>query len=201
MNEATLLRAGDRPILRFQRHLPRPIEDVWRAVTEPEQLKAWFPTRIEIDEWKVGAQLRHHFDEHDIDPLDGEVLECDPPRRLVHLGHRHDQLFARARLWRRHDDRAHRGVGRVDRGAQRGRMGVLPRSTRRRRRRWRVAAPLRALRRRLRADPRTARRPARRISRTIVVTWPRPGVIRYGIPGRLDIGTRVLGPISEATRP
>ncbi|MGH9187220.1 MAG: SRPBCC family protein [Acidimicrobiales bacterium] len=82
MNEATLLRTGDRPILRFERHLPRPIEEVWRAVTEPEQLKAWFPTRIEIDEWKVGAQLTHHFDDHDIDPLSGEVLECDPPRRL-----------------------------------------------------------------------------------------------------------------------
>jgi uncharacterized protein YndB with AHSA1/START domain len=82
MNEATLLRTGDRPILRFERHLPRPIEEVWRAVTEPEQLSAWFPSRIEIDEWKVGARLRHHFDGHDLDPLEGEVLECVPPRRL-----------------------------------------------------------------------------------------------------------------------
>jgi uncharacterized protein YndB with AHSA1/START domain len=82
MNEATLLRTGGRPILRFERHLARPVEDVWRAVTEPEGLAAWFPTRIEIDEWTVGATLTHHFDDHDIDPLPGEVLECDPPRRL-----------------------------------------------------------------------------------------------------------------------
>lgn len=82
MTEATLKRAGTRPILRFERHLPRPVEDVWRAVTEPEQMRAWFPTRIEIDEWKAGAELTHFFDGHDIAPLPGTVLDWDPPRRV-----------------------------------------------------------------------------------------------------------------------
>jgi uncharacterized protein YndB with AHSA1/START domain len=82
MTDATLLRTGDRPILRFERHLPRPIEDVWHAVTDPTEMRSWFPTRIEIDEWKVGAELKHHFDEHDIDPLPGTVLEWDPPHRV-----------------------------------------------------------------------------------------------------------------------
>jgi uncharacterized protein YndB with AHSA1/START domain len=82
MNEATLLRTGDRPILRFERHLSRPIDDVWRACTEPEGLQTWFPTRIQVDEWRVGATLTHHFDGHAMDPLPGEVLECDPPHRL-----------------------------------------------------------------------------------------------------------------------
>jgi uncharacterized protein YndB with AHSA1/START domain len=81
-NEATLLRTGHRPVLRFERHLPRSVDDVWRACTTPEGLRAWFPTRIEIDEWKVGATLTHHFEGQAIDPLPGEVLECDPPRRL-----------------------------------------------------------------------------------------------------------------------
>jgi uncharacterized protein YndB with AHSA1/START domain len=81
-NEATLLRTGQRPILRFERQLPRPVDDVWRACTEPEGLRTWFPTRIEIDEWKVGATLTHHFEGHAMEPLPGEVLECDPPRRL-----------------------------------------------------------------------------------------------------------------------
>jgi uncharacterized protein YndB with AHSA1/START domain len=79
--KATLARAGDRPVLRFERHLPHPIETVWRAVTDPAELRAWFPTRIEVAEWKVGASLTHHFDGHDIDPLPGVVLEWDPPRR------------------------------------------------------------------------------------------------------------------------
>lgn len=83
MTEATLLRAGARPILRFERHLPRPIDAVWRAVTDPAVMTAWFPTRIEIDEWKVGAGLIHHFDDQPIDPLPGAVVEWDPPRRVA----------------------------------------------------------------------------------------------------------------------
>jgi uncharacterized protein YndB with AHSA1/START domain len=82
MTEATLLRGGSRPVLRFERHLARPVEAVWVAVTDPDEMRAWFPTRIEIDEWKVGASLTHHFDGHDIDPLPGTVLEWDPPRRV-----------------------------------------------------------------------------------------------------------------------
>lgn len=82
MKEATLLRAGARPVLRFERHLPRPVDAVWQAVTSPAEMGSWFPTRIEIDEWKVGAPLTHHFDQHDIEPLPGVVLEWDPPLRV-----------------------------------------------------------------------------------------------------------------------
>jgi uncharacterized protein YndB with AHSA1/START domain len=82
VSEATLLRAGARPVVRLERHLPRPVEVVWEAVTDPAEMRAWFPTRIEIAEWKVGAPLTHYFDQHDIDPLPGVVLEWDPPRRV-----------------------------------------------------------------------------------------------------------------------
>jgi uncharacterized protein YndB with AHSA1/START domain len=82
VTEATLQRAGERPLLRFERHLSKPIEAVWHAVTDPEELRSWFPTRIEIGEWRVGAKMTHHFDEHDIGPLSGTVLEWDPPHRV-----------------------------------------------------------------------------------------------------------------------
>jgi uncharacterized protein YndB with AHSA1/START domain len=82
MSEATLASTGPRPILRFERHLRDPIDRVWTAVTDPLEMRSWFPTRIEIDEWKVGASLVHHFDEHDIGPLSGTVLEWDPPHRV-----------------------------------------------------------------------------------------------------------------------
>jgi uncharacterized protein YndB with AHSA1/START domain len=80
MSDATLLKTGLRPVLRFERSLPGPIETVWVALTDPVEMRAWFPTRIEIEEWKVGASLTHHFDEHDVAPLPGIVLEWDPPR-------------------------------------------------------------------------------------------------------------------------
>ena len=82
MSKATLLQAGQRPALRFERHLAEPVDLVWRAVTDPVEMRAWFPTRIELTEWRVGAELTHHFDEHDIAPLPGTVLEWDPPRRV-----------------------------------------------------------------------------------------------------------------------
>jgi hypothetical protein len=34
MIEATLLRARDRPVVRFERHLPADIKAVWRPVTD-----------------------------------------------------------------------------------------------------------------------------------------------------------------------
>lgn len=80
--QRTLVRAGERPVIRFERHLHHPVETVWHNVTDPTQMRSWFPTRIEIDKWEVGARLTHHFDGHDIDPLPGVVLEWDPPRRV-----------------------------------------------------------------------------------------------------------------------
>jgi uncharacterized protein YndB with AHSA1/START domain len=82
MREAVLLNADSRPVLRFERHLSRPVDTVWRAVTDPVEMRTWFPTRVEIEQWRVGARLTHHFDQHDIDPLPGTVLEWDPPRRV-----------------------------------------------------------------------------------------------------------------------
>lgn len=83
MREATLISTGDKAVLRFERFLPRPIEQVWRAVTDPIELRAWFPTRIEIDRWETGASLTHHFDGQPLAPLPGTVLECSEPHRLV----------------------------------------------------------------------------------------------------------------------
>lgn len=81
--EATLVETGEKPILRFERFLPRSVDDVWRAVTDPEEMRAWFPTRIEIDRWEVGATLTHHFEGQPFGPLPGTVLEFDAPHRLV----------------------------------------------------------------------------------------------------------------------
>ena len=77
--KATLARGGERPVLEFRRHLRPPVETIWRAVTDPAQMRSWFPARVEIGEWEVGATLTHHFDGHDIDPLPGVVVEWDPP--------------------------------------------------------------------------------------------------------------------------
>lgn len=64
--------------LRFERHLPHPPEKVWRALTEPEHLAAWFPTTIE-GERRPGAALRFAFPFDDAPDIDGEMHVFDPP--------------------------------------------------------------------------------------------------------------------------
>lgn len=74
----TLEPTGDRWQLRFTRDLPHPPEKVWRAVTEPEHLDAWFPTTID-GERRAGAKLRFVFPFEEAPPMDGEMLAYDPP--------------------------------------------------------------------------------------------------------------------------
>ena len=72
---------GDRWKLRFTRELAHPAEKVWRAVTEPAHLDAWFPQRI-VGEWQVGAPLKFESRGGEFPPFDGEVLACEPPSLL-----------------------------------------------------------------------------------------------------------------------
>ena len=81
MQEGTLDRAGDRWTLTFVRALPHPPEKVWKALTEPEHLAAWFPSRIH-GKRAAGAKLRFEFDDHDGLGADGEMLVYDPPSAL-----------------------------------------------------------------------------------------------------------------------
>jgi uncharacterized protein YndB with AHSA1/START domain len=48
------------PMLRFERRYDHPIERVWRAITDPDELRHWFPQEAPI-----------------------EVTESDPPRLLA----------------------------------------------------------------------------------------------------------------------
>jgi uncharacterized protein YndB with AHSA1/START domain len=67
--------------LRFTRRLPHPPATVWRALTEPEHLDAWFPTTIE-GELVPGGALRFEFRDDAYDPFDGELVAIEPPRLL-----------------------------------------------------------------------------------------------------------------------
>jgi uncharacterized protein YndB with AHSA1/START domain len=63
--------------LRFTRTLSHPQSKVWRAITEPEQLAAWFPTTIE-GERSGGSPLQFSFPGGQSDPLEGEMLAFEP---------------------------------------------------------------------------------------------------------------------------
>jgi uncharacterized protein YndB with AHSA1/START domain len=77
-DQGSLERGNGRALLRFTRRLHHPVPTVWRALTEPEHLGAWFPTTIE-GERASGAHLHFGFREMEGAPFDGEMVSFDPP--------------------------------------------------------------------------------------------------------------------------
>ena len=64
--------------LRFRRTYPHAVEKVWRAVTEPEHLAAWFPSSIDGPR-RAGAELSFIFPNGVAPSLGGRVVAYDPP--------------------------------------------------------------------------------------------------------------------------
>lgn len=86
MTDATLLTGGARPAVRLERHLPDPPALVWKALTDREQLRSWFPSDVIVSggRWEVGAAITFPFPPEVLDmTLHGEVLEVDEPNVLA----------------------------------------------------------------------------------------------------------------------
>ncbi|MGW6277895.1 SRPBCC domain-containing protein [Kribbella sp. NPDC055071] len=92
MDRGTVFETEDgRVALRFVRLLPHAPERVWRAITDPAQLRAWFPAVVELDR-PAGASLffgvtdeqRRRYGAAD-DPErvpNGRMLRNEPPEVL-----------------------------------------------------------------------------------------------------------------------
>lgn len=63
--------------LRFARKLAYDQATIWRAITEPDRLAAWFPTTIE-GERTAGAPLRFGFPHGEAPDFEGEMLAFEP---------------------------------------------------------------------------------------------------------------------------
>ena len=67
----------------FQVYIRATPERLWEAITDPAMTSIYyFGSMIESD-FKVGSALRYKQADGSLD-IDGEVLEADPPHRLVH---------------------------------------------------------------------------------------------------------------------
>jgi len=85
MSDGTLLTDRDRTAVRLERHLADPPAVVWQALTDREQLRAWFPCDVIVEggRWEVGAAIAFPFPPELIDmTLNGEVLAVEEPCRL-----------------------------------------------------------------------------------------------------------------------
>ncbi len=93
----TVHQDGATVVLAYERELPHPPEKVWRAITESEHLRHWFPADI-VGERAAGADLRFVFWPETVEqagqeieavgvPLDdptlpGRMITWEPPRLL-----------------------------------------------------------------------------------------------------------------------
>ena len=82
--DGLLERHDNRNRLRFSRLLMHAPEKVWRALTEPDQLAAWFPDRL-VGELTSGSTLRFEPSVPGIPAFDGRVITAEPPRVLEFL--------------------------------------------------------------------------------------------------------------------
>jgi uncharacterized protein YndB with AHSA1/START domain len=76
---AELKTGPERQTLKFVRELKHDPDVVWRAVTTPEHLQAWFPDQVRGD-WRLGGQLEYLIE--GVPPFYGEVLAFEPPSLL-----------------------------------------------------------------------------------------------------------------------
>jgi uncharacterized protein YndB with AHSA1/START domain len=81
----TLSTENGRTVLRMERELRHPVEKVWRAITEPEQLAGWFPAAVEV-ELRLDGPVKFTFEEDPGAPVDeqstGVIRAYEPPNLL-----------------------------------------------------------------------------------------------------------------------
>jgi uncharacterized protein YndB with AHSA1/START domain len=61
-------------------------ERLWNALTDPQETRKYYYGALSISDWKVGSRWTSESAEGEV-YLEGEILEIDPPRRLVHSFH------------------------------------------------------------------------------------------------------------------
>lgn len=96
MNDfGTYLEFDGRPAVRFERHYPYPVERVWRAVTDPAELRHWFPSPDVSYEARAGGEMTLAGDPYAPQESSVEqVLQWDPPHRFSFTwGGDHVHLF------------------------------------------------------------------------------------------------------------
>lgn len=87
--DGTLERTAEGGVIRFERHLPYAIEEVWSAITDPDRLGDWwlpFDADITID-LRPGGQMVFAGRGDEPFTMTFEILRIEPPTLLEHTHH------------------------------------------------------------------------------------------------------------------
>ena len=82
---------GDAYVLRFERRIEHPIEDVWEAIATPGGIRGWLGSaRLDLTE---GGEVRLQFDKTVGNVVEGHVTTVDPPRVLEYTFGQDDSVL------------------------------------------------------------------------------------------------------------
>jgi uncharacterized protein YndB with AHSA1/START domain len=92
VSDGTIEQGDEMVTCRFERLLRHPVEVVWRAITEPDEIDRWMGTRPEIDLRPGGHYITHH---RTGDRVVDRITRLEPPRLLEHTFWEHVNPSAR----------------------------------------------------------------------------------------------------------
>ncbi len=72
----------NKPELVYTTYIRSTPEKTWEAITKPEFTRQYWGGMANVSDWKQGSKWQHLSTENEA-WITGEVLECNPPKRLV----------------------------------------------------------------------------------------------------------------------
>jgi uncharacterized protein YndB with AHSA1/START domain len=82
-DDGTYLEIDGRPAVRFERIYDHPVARVWAAVTDPDEMRHWFPSpEVEYDA-RTGGWITVSGDPYSPTPKTSRVLVWEPPHRFA----------------------------------------------------------------------------------------------------------------------
>ncbi|HEX7862665.1 MAG TPA: SRPBCC family protein [Verrucomicrobiae bacterium] len=72
----------EKPKLVYTMFIRSTPKKTWEAISKPKFAKQYWAGMSNVSDWKQGSKWEHHSPENEV-WITGEVVECDPPRRLV----------------------------------------------------------------------------------------------------------------------
>lgn len=82
MDRGTYVELDGRPAVRFQRSYDHPVERLWSAITDPDELPHWFPSKVAMKA-EVGGTIEF-TDDPNAPVRTGTILVYEPPTKLAY---------------------------------------------------------------------------------------------------------------------
>ena len=82
-DDGTYLEIDGRPAVRFERIYDHPVARVWAAVTDPDEIRHWFPSPEVEHDARTGGSITVSGDPYSPTPKTSRILVWEPPHRFA----------------------------------------------------------------------------------------------------------------------